>query len=94
MPHFRETYHFSELGSMYAKVTNAIVGVNKRIERDQIEALRGRLRQNLSELSTQDCITAYIVTVFNRSVDSPIVNVTNVASVCGQFQVPIKANSM
>jgi hypothetical protein len=94
MPHFRETYHFCELGSMYAKANHSIVRVNKRIEKDQIEALRGRLRQNLSELSTQDCITAYIITVFNRSVDSPIVNVTNVASVCAQFQRPIKANSL
>jgi hypothetical protein len=85
MPHFRETYHFSELGSMYAKVNNSIVRVNKRIERDQIEALRERLRLNFSELSAQDCITAYIITVFNRFIDSPIVNVTNVASVGAQF---------
>jgi hypothetical protein len=81
MPHFRQTYHLWELGPMYTKANHSIVRVEYRIERHQVEALRAKLRANMSSLSVQDCLTAYVVTLFNRCIDPPILNVTNAACV-------------
>lgn len=88
MPHFRETYEYSELGAMYAQANKDVVRNDCRIERDKIEALCTKMRQGSPDISTQDCLTAYIVTVLNRCIQPPILNITNAASVMFAFESP------
>lgn len=85
MPHLAETRPQSELGVAYAQNNSATERVDFHIEGRKLRQVREKVTRNLdatySRPSIQDCLTAYLVTVLNRCLDTPISEITNAASV-------------
>ncbi|THH15890.1 hypothetical protein EW146_g4661 [Bondarzewia mesenterica] len=84
MPHLSQTYPLVELGARYAELNKNVVRVDLCIPGRKLEEMRVKANEGLDpgspRLSRQDCLTAWIVTAFNRALDVPIQTLTNAAS--------------
>lgn len=83
MPHLHDSRPFNELGEIFAKLYKDVEHLKWRFDTDELTALRSMLssRQEGKCLSTQDCLSAYLVTVLNHNTSTPIQNVRNASSV-------------
>ncbi|KAH9951482.1 hypothetical protein B0H21DRAFT_285088 [Amylocystis lapponica] len=86
MPHLVHTYPLSQIGAQYAKMHHNLGRIDIRVNKDKLRRLRSRVLDKspaddpADRVSTQDCLTAYIATVLDRCLDTPIRTVTNAAS--------------
>ncbi|KAI0637272.1 hypothetical protein C8Q77DRAFT_558614 [Trametes polyzona] len=85
MPHLLDTCPTSELAQRYADMkTNDVAPVQFKISNTQLQQLKEQAQAALSHtdaaLSSQDVLTAYIISVLNRFLDSPITAINNAAS--------------
>lgn len=82
MPHLWVSYPFNELEAKYAEACEDLGNLRWRFNERHLHALHSMLSANEEGyLSWHDCLTAYIVTLLNRSMPRPIRMVTNVANV-------------
>ncbi|KAI0646775.1 hypothetical protein C8Q79DRAFT_585735 [Trametes meyenii] len=82
MQHLATTYSYAELGKRYAEKNENAAWVRFKISVEHLRQLRGNIKEATGrEVSIQDILTAYIVRIFNRCLDTQIAIVTNVASI-------------
>lgn len=81
MPHLWVSYPFGELETKYAEACEDLGNLRWRFHEHHLHALHSMLSADEEGyLSWHDCLTAYIVTLLNRSMPRPIRMVTNVAN--------------
>lgn len=81
MPHLWVSYPFDELEAKYAEACEDLGNLRWRFHEHHLHALHSMLSADgEGYLSWHDCLTAYIVTLLNRSMPRPIRMVTNVAN--------------
>ncbi|KAI9056682.1 hypothetical protein FKP32DRAFT_1615814 [Trametes sanguinea] len=84
MPHLVETYSASEVGKRYADLKSNASSVKFKISEEQLSKLKDKVAKALGHAdivpTSQDVLTAYVVSVLNRCMDVPIKIVTNAAS--------------
>ncbi|KAG2124575.1 hypothetical protein BD769DRAFT_1467840 [Suillus cothurnatus] len=81
MPHLWASYPFDELEAKYAEACEDLANLRWRFHEHHLHALHSMLSVNEENyVSWHDCLTAYIVTLLNRSMPRPIRMVTNVAN--------------
>ncbi|KAG2157584.1 uncharacterized protein EDB93DRAFT_1246664 [Suillus bovinus] len=80
IPHLWFSYPFDELQVKYAEACEDLENLRWRFHEHHLHALHSMLSVNEVYLSRHDCLTAYMVTLLNRSMPKPIRMVTNVAN--------------
>lgn len=81
MPHLWVSYPFDELEAKYAEACEDLGNLRWRFHEHHLHTLHSMLSADgEGYLSWHDCLTAYIVTLLNRSMPRPIRMVTNVAN--------------
>jgi hypothetical protein len=89
MPHLWASYPFDELEAKYAEACEDLANLRWRFHEHHLHALHSMLSVNEENyVSWHDCLTAYIVTLLNRSMPRPIRMVTNVANVRRSVNIP------
>lgn len=83
MPHISHSLGPLDMKAYYALMSRATTRIDWRIYVSQAEMLRDKIRQSaqVENVSLQDCLIAYIVTLLNRCSRLSIRTVTNAASV-------------
>ncbi|OSD02775.1 hypothetical protein PYCCODRAFT_1435056 [Trametes coccinea BRFM310] len=84
MPHLVETYSVSEVGKRYADLNADTTPVRFKISQEQLNKLKDKVAKALGQIdvvpTSQDVLTAYVVSVLNRCTGIPIKMITNAAS--------------
>ncbi|KIO04307.1 hypothetical protein M404DRAFT_9320 [Pisolithus tinctorius Marx 270] len=82
--HLHDPYPSAELGAAFFEANAGVQNLQWRFSGEELRRLRVMVSESgYQALSTQDCLTAYIVTVFNLVQEKPIRIVTNVCNYRG-----------
>ncbi|KAI6139042.1 transferase family-domain-containing protein, partial [Pisolithus tinctorius] len=82
--HLHDPYPSAELGAAFFEANAGVQNLQWRFSGEELRRLRVMVNESgYQALSTQDCLTAYIVTVFNLVQEKPIRIVTNVCNYRG-----------
>ena len=84
LPHMHITRHLSEFAEEYAKFCRDFQNLKWRVDKHDLAELRSILSsrgQNENRLSQQDCLSAYVVAVWNHTRGTPVQSILNVCSV-------------
>ncbi|CDO77851.1 hypothetical protein BN946_scf185032.g3 [Trametes cinnabarina] len=84
IPHLVETYSVTDVSKRYAEMNAHTSPIRFKITLAQLTKLKDKVSNRLDPTSvkptSQDILTAYVVSVLNRCSDVPITTITNAAS--------------